>query len=276
MTTSTTSPLRVRLREATAQLTAAAIASPRHDGERLAAHALGVRWSGLWASADAPIDERADERLAELVRRRCGGEPLAYILGTVVFYGLELECGPGVLVPRPETETLVDVALELIDSKDDPVVVDLGCGSGAIALAIATHRDDAIVVGTDISEAALAYARRNVSRLDEQVRLLGGDLFDALDRELRGAVDLVVSNPPYVPSGTPLPADVRAEPACALFAGPRGDEILARIVSEAPAWLRTGGALAVEIGETGQAAVLPGAELRADLTGRPRVAWARF
>ncbi len=276
MTTSTTSPLRVRLREATAQLTAAAIASPRHDAERLAAHALDVRWSGLWASADAPMNERADARLAELVRRRCGGEPLAYILGTAVFYGLELECGPGVLVPRPETETLVDVALELIDSKDDPIVVDLGCGSGAIALAIATHRDDAIVVGTDISEAALAYARRNVSRLDAQVPLLAGDLFDALDRELRGAIDLVVSNPPYVPSGTPLPADVRAEPACALFAGPRGDEILARIVSEAPAWLRTGGALAVEIGETGQAAVLPGAELRADFTGRPRVAWARF
>lgn len=268
-----TVPLRLRLREATAELQRPWIASPRQDAERLMAAALGVRWGDLWARADEPID---DVVFRDFVRRRARGEPLAYIIGTTVFSGLELSCGPGVLVPRPETETLVDVALELLGGTRDPVVVDIGCGCGAIALAIATRRRDAHVIATDLSDEALAYARDNARTVGVDLDLRSGDLFDALDTERMGTLDLIVSNPPYVPAGTLLPADVRAEPAVALFAGPRGDEILIKIAAQAPRWLRPGGSLAVEIGDARQASVLEGAEHRDDLTGRPRVVWTTF
>jgi release factor glutamine methyltransferase len=266
---------------ATTRLDVAGVASPRHDAERLAAHALGLTWSDLVASRrDIPLASTVLTDLERFLVRREGGEPLAYIEGSRGFYGLELACGPGVLVPRPETEVLVTVGLELIEGTKEPIVVDLGTGTGAAALAIATERPDAHVIATDISDEALVYARTNARTLGIDVWFSSGDLFEAVPDEVHGRVDLIVSNPPYVPLGSGLAADVHAEPAVAVFGGPGGMHVLTRIVDEAPSWLKPGGALALEFGDAWQSGVLldgrPGAEVRNDLTGRPRVVWARF
>jgi len=254
--------------------------SPRAEGERLAALALGIDWSGLWGRMADAIDARSLALMDDALARRVGGEPLAYIEESVVFYGLEIACGPGVLVPRPETETLVDVGLELVDGVERPVVADIGTGTGAVAIAIAARRPDAEVWATDVSTMALAWAERNVSSHGVGVWLLHGDLFSALPRRLRGRVDLAIANPPYVPDGADAPADVRAEPAEAVFAGPRGDEVLMRLADEAPGWLSERGAVALEVGTPEQAealaTALPGAvDVRADHTGRPRVVFVR-
>jgi release factor glutamine methyltransferase len=255
----------------------AGVAAPRFDAERIAAHVYGLTWSELkqrLITGDLREDKRHE--LEAALRRRLGGEPLAYIEGSRVFYGLELACGPGVLVPRPETETLVDVALELLEGVADPVVVDLGTGSGAIALAIASKRPDAEVIATDISEEALAYARRNAAALQLDVWFAAGDLYEAVPEEVKGRVDLVVGNPPYVPDGAGLPADVHAEPRVAVFGGEIGNDLLEQVVGGAHEWLREGGAIALEIGEPYQTGVLPGAVVRNDHTDRPRVIWRRF
>jgi release factor glutamine methyltransferase len=269
------------LRLATKKLADAGIATPRFDAERIAAHVLGVTWSELWSRTidrplDRPLGADVQRTLNAAIARRAAGEPLAYIEGSRVFYGLELACGPGVLVPRPETETLVDVALELIDGITSPVVVDLGTGSGAIALAIASKRHDAEVIATDVSDEALVFARRNASTLGLDVWLASGDLFDAVPQEVKGRVDLLVSNPPYVPDGAGVPPDVNAEPPVAVFGGDIGNDILVRVVAGATEWLKEGGALAMEVGMLYQADVLPGAEVRNDHTDRPRVIWRRF
>jgi release factor glutamine methyltransferase len=265
--------LREAVGAATAELERAGVASPRHDAERLAALAVGTTWSGLWTLMD---DGLPSGRLEELVRRRGSGEPLAYIQGSTVFCGLEMACGPGVLVPRPETEVLVEVASELIEPLNSPLVVDVGTGSGAIAVALSQRRPDARIYGTDSSEVALQFAVANAARHGCDIDFRIGDLTEPLPSSIRGRVDLLVSNPPYVPNGAELPADVRAEPAEALFAGPSGDEVLRRIVTLAPRCLKQGGALALEIGEERQAGVLEGANLRRDLTGRGRVIWQIF
>ncbi len=265
------------LQAASARLDLAGVATPRYDAERLAAFALGVTWSGMWASVpDRQLDAADIARLEALLARREAGEPLAYIEGIRGFYGLDLECGPGVLVPRPETELLVDIALELIDGVASPVVVDVGTGSGAVALAIASKRPDAEVIATDISDDALAYARRNATALEIDVRFAVGDLFDAVPDEVRGKVDLVVANPPYVPVGAGVAPDVHAEPPVAVFSGEIGNDVLERIVADLPNWLRPGGAVALEIGAPYQADVLQGAEVRSDLNDRVRVIWRRF
>lgn len=238
---------------------------PRHEAERLAAHGLGTTWSGLWARMDEPVDASALDALAS---RRLRGEPLAYIEGSTNFYGLEIACGPGVLVPRPETETLVDVALESISDIAAPVVVDVGTGSGAIAIAIAKHRPDAQVWATDASPEAVVWAERNVRTHGARVRVVCCDLLEGAPA---GDLDLVVSNPPYVSDGTELPPDVMAEPHNALFAGPRGTEVLERL---ATVGCRV---LAVEVGTPEQAtwfAELTDGTVTLDHTGRPRVVCA--
>ena len=266
--------LRGWLPGASHRLGAAGVMTPRFDAERLAAYALGVSWSELMTRLDEVLETLTMRTLERVLARRANGEPLAYIEGVRGFYGLELGCGPGVLVPRPETETVVDVALELIEHVARPVVVDIGTGTGAIALAIASKRSDAEVVATDISEEALAYARDNAKALGLDVWFACGDLFDAVPQELRGRVDLVVSNPPYVRDGTELPPDVRAEPPVALYAGPDGTDVLKRIADGAAEWLKPDGAVVLEIGDGTQACVL-GGSVRADLSGRPRVVWKR-
>lgn len=256
----------------------AGCASPRHDAERLAARGLDVTWSELWARLREPIDPAPLD--AVLDRRRLG-EPLAYILGSSVFYGIELECGPGVLVPRPETETLVDVALELISDRDAPTVVDIGTGTGAVAIAIARSRPDARVWATEKYRDALRFAQINVRRTRARVNVVRGDLYDALPASLRGRCDLVASNPPYVPDGADVPSDVLAEPREAVFAG-RGDDVLRRLARDAHNWVAPGGAVACEIGSAEQigavAHELDGfgpPDVRSDHTGRSRVVWAR-
>lgn len=272
-----------RLRAATEALRDAGLETPRPEAEHLTAHALGVRWSELWARLRDPMPAEAGARLDELTARRAAGDPLAYVLGSAVFYGLELACGPGVLVPRPETESVVDQVLELLSDRP-AVVVDVGCGTGAIALAVARHRPSDDVHATERSPEALRWARINLERTGLAVRLWEGDFFAPLPEMMRGRVDVVVSNPPYIPQGRSdlVASDVHAEPSEALYAGPTGDEVLERLVAESPGWLRPDGALVCEIGTPEQAARLAqrlsaweGHGTREDHTGRVRVVWAR-
>jgi release factor glutamine methyltransferase len=231
-------------------------------------------------------------RWSRMVERREAGEPLQYVLGRWGFRGLDLLVDRRVLIPRPETEQVVSIALELLDAmgsgRDGPTtVVDLGTGSGAIALSVACERPRANIWGTDRSAAALEVARANlagIGRAAARVRVVEGDWFDALPRELAGSVDLIVANPPYVATGDALPDDVAQwEPPEALRAGSTGLDAIAVITRDAPQWLRAGGALVVEIGETqGDAASelastagLTDVEVRSDLAGRPRVLCAR-
>jgi len=234
--------------------------------------ALFTRERGL-STAEAKAYGRA-------LCRRCTGTPLQHLTGEQGFRRLVLEVRPGVFVPRPETEVVVGVALEM--APDRPVVVDLCTGTGAIALAVADELPGATVHATDASPAAVELARANAARLGLPVSVQEGDLFGPLPPELRGTVDLVVANPPYLPvdDGSTLPADVRADPASALFGGLA---LYERLFAEATAWLRAGGALVVEIDAREGASVSAAARAAgyqqvrvvADLTGRDRVVAGR-
>lgn len=224
------------------------------------------------------------ERALSLTERRASGEPLQYVTGVAGFRRLELAVGPGVLIPRPETEIVAERAMHRLSSGG--TIVDVGTGSGAIALSIADERRDARVYATEISEAALGWARRNCANLQLSIELVHGGLFDGLPLELAGNVDVVVSNPPYVAVGDAdkLPPEVvDHEPEEALFAGPEGLRVIADIVARARGWLRTGGWLVLEMGSDQSDAVLRlltdhGYEKVAahpDLTGHLRVAEGR-
>jgi release factor glutamine methyltransferase len=268
--------------EATQRLAQAGVASPRWDAQRLAAHASGIAWNDLWSRLRWRPDPGHEARLEEVLTRRANGEPLAYIIGSTEFCGITIEVGPGVLVPRHETETLVAVTLDLLDDADAPVVADVGTGSGAVAIAIARARPHAIVHATDTSEEALAYAARNARSADVHLDLHRGHLLDALPAGLR--LDAIVSNPPYVPAGREdlVAPDVLREPHDAVFAGPAGDEVLRELAAAAPGRLRPGGVLVCEVGTPDQAesmvGVLDAWEERGvedDSAGRPRVVWGR-
>jgi release factor glutamine methyltransferase len=201
----------------------------------------------------APVVELA----LELTGRRASGEPLQYVTGVAGFRRLELAVGPGVLIPRPETEIVAEQAMHRLPSGG--TIVDVGTGSGAIALSVADERRDARVYATEISEAALGWARRNCSNLQLNIGLVRGDLFDGLPRDLAGKVDVVVSNPPYVAvsdADTLPPEVVDHEPDEALFAGTEGLHVIADIAARARAWLRTGGWLVLEMGFDQSEAVL--------------------
>lgn len=233
-----------------------------------------------WIASDA-LDAAEAETWA---RRRAQGEPLQYILGTVAFRRLKLSVGPGAFIPRPETEVVAGRAIELLE--DDGVAVDLCTGSGAIALALAHECTRSRVWATDISTAALGWADRNGSALGAEVTFLEGSLFDPLPQTLRGTVDVVVSNPPYVAfdEADVLPPEViDHEPHTALFSGPRGLDVISAIANQASAWLRVGGALVLEIAETQGSAVTALLEdagytdvaISPDLAGKDRVAEGR-
>jgi release factor glutamine methyltransferase len=212
-----------------------------------------------------------------LVRRRASGYPLPYLTGRVEFYGLEFEVTPDVLIPRPETETLVELAL----ARRPATVADVGTGSGCIAVALAVHLPEAAVCAIEISPAALAVAQRNAERhgVVERVRFLVGDVLNPRP----GPVDLIVSNPPYIPTSTcaSLPTSVRDhEPRLALDGGPDGLAIVRQLLTQAPAILNPGGGILIEIGAgQGEAAshlahtLFPRATVRVhpDLAGRDRV-----
>jgi release factor glutamine methyltransferase len=235
----------VTVREAVGRSGLAAI-----DAQVLLAHVLGVDRVWLVAHADDELPPGRCEAFASLVARRREGEPVAYLTGVREFWGLPLVVDPVVLIPRPETEILVDCALAALPRAPRARVLDLGTGSGAIACAIARERPQAEVVATDVSPAALAIAGTNVARLKlANVRLLQSDWYGELPGDAE-RFDLIASNPPYVAEGDPhlRSGDLRYEPPSALRAGPDGLDALRVVVHGAPARLETGGMLAVEHG----------------------------
>jgi release factor glutamine methyltransferase len=242
------------------------------EARLLLAAAGGFSEASVLAFPEKSLPGEAEARFKEYVQRRQGGEPVAYILGLKEFYGLELAVSPAVLIPRPETELLVDLALQ----RDFSSVADLGTGSGAVALAIKRHRPQARVVAVDSSAAALAVAKRNAATHGLEIELRHGRWIEPLAGE---RFDLIVANPPYVAEGDPHLADLGHEPRGALVAGPDGLEATREIVREAPRHLAKGGWLLLEhgIGQSSSVrALLAGAgleELRSwpDLAGIPRV-----
>jgi release factor glutamine methyltransferase len=225
------------------------------------------------------IEERArnQREYDELVARREAGEPLQYVVARWGFRTLDLYVDRRVLIPRPETEVVAGVAIEL----QPDVVVDLGTGSGAIACALAVETKASRIIATDASAKALEVARANVAALGQpalRVEVYEGDWFAAVPPDLRGAIDVIVTNPPYIGEGEELPSEVIDwEPRPALIAGPTGLEAIERIVRESREWLRPGGALVAEIAPHQRDAVLAmcrdhaSVDVRKDLTGRDRV-----
>jgi release factor glutamine methyltransferase len=228
------------------------VPSPKLDAEYLLAHVLGVPRLELYLDHDRPLEPAEVDSLRELVRRRGKREPLAYVLGSWSFYGLELHCDARALVPRPETEVLVDRCLALLAGAAEPSIVDVGTGTGAIALALAARLPEASVTAIDLSPGALALAAENAALNDlaDRVELLEGDLLaPAAGRRF----DLVASNPPYVAEGETVDPEVAGfEPALAVYAADGGRAIHERLAAAALAALRPGGHLVVEVAE-GQA-----------------------
>jgi release factor glutamine methyltransferase len=236
---------------------------------------------------DEPVTARTGNYFLSMVERREAGEPVQYVLGHWSFRQLDLMVDPRVLIPRPETEVVVEVALQELArlEVESPVVVDLGTGSGAIALSIAAEHSEVVAWATDISPGALAVASANLAGLGFQaagrVRLAQGSWWEALPQSLKGSVTLVVANPPYIAQSelADLPVEVSAwEPLPALIAGPTGLEALEAVLESAPEWLAERSALVAEIAphqaEEAKALALKAGMtevlVRPDLTGRPR------
>ena len=277
--------------EAVARLRAGGVASAEVDARRIVEEASGAEGAELALVLSDPASTRGVARLDDMVSRRCAGEPLQYVLGRWSFRHLDLMVDRRVLIPRPETETVVEVALRELDRmggrERSSTVVDLGTGSGAIALSMATERVRTSVWATDAGEDALVVARANlvgIGRAAARVRVAAGSWFSALPPELRGRVDLVVSNPPYVADDAELPPDVEEwEPVTALRSGPDGTDDLRLIIDDAPEWLVDGGTLVLELSpEQGDAMAAVArerfaeVELASDLTGRVRALVARI
>jgi release factor glutamine methyltransferase len=263
------------------------IGSARLDAELLAARAFHRTRVELYVHFDQPLAERELAEYRGLVEQRLAGEPVAYLLGRKEFWSLDLEVSPAVLVPRPDTEALVEQALDLLregpGGERSARVADVGTGSGAVGLALKRERPGDEIVATDLSEAALAVARGNAQRLGLDMTLVAGDLLAPL--EDLGPFDLVASNPPYIPSADidGLAAEVRREPRLALDGGLDGLDVVRRLAAEAPRVLAPGGALAMEIG-AGQAPAAKeilhahgyaGVGTRRDLAGIERVVFGR-
>ncbi len=247
---------------------------PDHEVKRLLVAATGRHWTDLILGVD--LDAVEVDRFNGFVERRRGEEPLQYIEGTASFGPIEVTVDPRVLIPRPETEQLFELARDTVERPK--VIVDLCTGSGNLAIALKATFPDAIVYATDLSSDAVDVARANARRAGLDVSVFHGDLFAPLPEHLAGRVDLIVSNPPYIAEHelSGLPVDVRDyEPVTALIAGPVGDEILKRIAEGAPEWLGPGGIVVCEISEFHGRAVaehfstLDG-EIRIDLSGKER------
>ena len=282
-----------------------ALPTARRDAELLLTRAMGVDRAWVMTHGDAELSAAQREKFNSWVARRAKNEPVQYILGETEFYGLTLRVTPAVLIPRPETEHVVEAVLRLSEEdrqgswirRDQPIrICDVGTGSGAIAIALAHELPRAEVTAVDLSHTALAVARRNRERhgVAERVRLVESDLLSAVRGE---TFDVVVSNPPYVREDEVLEAQVREyEPHGALFAGPTGLEVYRRLIPEAWDALAPGGWLVLEMGQgqrealavlmspqeasVGRRAGEPGREwervsFRDDLQGIARVAMAR-
>ena len=261
--------------------------SPRLDAEVLLAHVRGCPRIALYTAFETVVPDAERSRFRELVKRRGEGEPVAYLVGSREFFSIPFAVTKDVLIPRPETEALVVRVLDLAKELPTPRIVDVGTGSGAIAVAVAKHLPKASLTATDLSPAAVAVARANAERhgVSDRISFVTSDLLAAA--ELAGPWDVIVSNPPYVRDDeyAALPRDVRDhEPKSALVAGPTGVELVARLAAEAADRLAPAGWLLVEIGPATVAAAeaalaaVPGLELGPtlkDLAGLARVVQAR-
>jgi release factor glutamine methyltransferase len=260
------------------------------DARRIVERASGRDGGEFVAVLDEPVPARAVPFVEDMASRRLTGEPLQYVVGRWGFRGLDLLVDRRVLIPRPETEQVVEVALDEARrlGAGPLVAADLGTGSGAIALSLATELTGTEVWGVDVSADALAVARANLTGIGmfaaTRVRLVEGSWFAGLPAELRGRLGLIVSNPPYLAADEDLPPEVSWEPPGALIAGPTGLEAVAEIVSDAPGWLARPGVLVMEIAphqaERAERLALDAgfeeADVRPDLQGRLRSLVARI
>jgi release factor glutamine methyltransferase len=256
------------------------VEGPEVNAERLMMTVLATDRAGMLARENLTATEARE--YGRVLCRRCTGTPLQHITGEQGFRHLILRVRPGVFIPRPETESVVDVALRVMNGAEMPLVADVCTGSGAIALSIARERRGARVWGTDASAEALALAEENAGALGLAATFLLGDMLDPLPSELRGSLDLVVGNPPYVPRDreAALPVEVLADPEDALFGGP---EVYEKLAAQAFEWLRPGGHLVVEIDDEAGRQVsgivtragFADAAVHPDLAGRDRVVAAR-
>jgi len=320
MSDDVTTSWRVLVDEAARRLRRAGVESAEVSARRIGEEAAGLEGVAFVLGLDQPTSERAVARFDSMVGRRVGGEPLQYVLRRWGFRTLDLLVDPRVLIPRPETEQVVEEALTELDRlagahlsapertagatpqrfrsgeisvestsnrRRRTIAADLGCGSGAIGLSIAAERDQVDVWCVDSSPDALAVTRANLAGLGmagTHVAVLEGSWFDPLPPQLAGAIDLIVTNPPYVATGDELPAEVANwEPIAALVAGATGLEAIEQIVQQAPQWLAPGGVLVSEIGDSHGPAAAGAAsragfetvEIRPDLAGRDRTLVAR-
>jgi release factor glutamine methyltransferase len=280
--------VRQLLAAAVRQLSDAGVDSPRVDAELLLAHVLGLSRAALLTLGDVGSGEV--DRFDALVGQRADRVPLQHLTGVAAFRYLELAVGPGVFVPRPETEQLAGWALERLAGTSAPVVVDLGSGSGALALSIAFEHPGARVTAVERDPGAIEWTRHNAATRaaagDSPVEVLAGDMTDAgLLPDLDGAVDLVVSNPPYVPDGARVPREVADhDPPLALWGGPDGLDVVRGLLVTAARLLRPGAWLGIEHADQ-QGSALPAlvrasggwvdVEDHPDLAGRPRFTTAR-
>ncbi|MCE5314695.1 MAG: peptide chain release factor N(5)-glutamine methyltransferase [Armatimonadota bacterium] len=232
------------------QLASAGIENPQLESQLMMAKALDCSRSDIIAHPERPLSDSERNAFHLMVDKRASRYPLAYILGKKEFYGLDIEVAPGVLIPRPETEILVETAISRLSGR--PMIADIGTGSGAIAVAIASNLPEAIVCATEISPEALKVARRNISnyQLSERVTLIEGDLLEPLTK-FQDEFDAIISNPPYIPSAEidSLEPEVSMhEPRCALDGGPDGLDVYRRLMPEALGLLKDCGFVAVEVG----------------------------
>ncbi|WP_299952130.1 peptide chain release factor N(5)-glutamine methyltransferase [uncultured Modestobacter sp.] len=275
--------------DAARRLAAAGVASPRVDAELLLCAVLGTTRTALLTLGEVAAEPAA--RFAALVEERATRVPLQHLTGTAPFRHVELSVGPGVFVPRPETELIAGWVLERIADLNEPTVVDLGTGSGAIALAVANEHPGARVVAVERDPGAIEWTRHNAATRaaagDTPVEVLAGDMTDPqLLTELDGRVDVVVSNPPYVPDGAGLPQEVADhDPPLALWGGPDGLDVVRGLLGTAARLLRPGGRLGIEHADQ-QGTSLPELVRRHgrwaevtdhhDLAGRPRYTTAQL
>ena len=260
---------------------AASSQNPRRDAEVLLAHVLGWDQAALLTHPECLLSPAQADRFESLLQRRLASEPIQYLTGAQEFFGLLLEVSPDVLIPRPETEHLVEAVLELFGREANARIVDVGTGSGAIAVALAHALPRSQVTAVDVSSAALEVARRNAQRhgVMERVRLLHSDLLAAIDS---ADFDAVVSNPPYIADGELLEPQVsNYEPHSALYAGPTGLEVYERLIPQASRVLKPQGWLVLEIGHGQQPALEAllsrwrAVRFLPDLQGIPRVVEAQ-
>lgn len=253
------------VRAATARLAKAGVDAPRLAAEILLAHRLKVPRASVIAGSEDELAPFLHEGFDVDVERACGHEPIQYITGRAESYGLELAVRPGVLVPRPCTDGLIQLALERRPAR----ACDVGTGSGNIAVALAKAGVD--VVATDVSEAALEIARENADRHGVRIRFVRTDVLSGVD----GPFDAIVSNPPYVRPTDPVTPGTRYEPPEALFAGADGLDVIRKIARQAPSRLSESGRILLEFGVNQEETVrglFPGAEVLPDLDGTPRFA----